>query len=64
MPFTVTWDAGFCSPYPFEAFPELPFEPRAQFGTIMVDEALCFQNSYALYASGQLEESTYQAYLR
>jgi len=44
-------------------FPDLPFEDRNYFSTIMIDEGLCFQGAYALYASGQLEESTYQAYL-
>jgi hypothetical protein len=42
---------------------DLAFEDRNYFATIMVDEALCFQGSFALYASGQFEESTYEAYL-
>jgi hypothetical protein len=29
----------------------------------MIDEALCFQGSFALHDSGQLAESTYTAYL-
>lgn len=42
---------------------ELPFEDRAIFGTVVNDEALFFQGAFALYESGQLEESTYKAYL-
>jgi len=45
------------------AFPDLPFEERNFFATIMVDEALCFQGAFALHDSGQLAESTYTAYL-
>jgi hypothetical protein len=45
------------------AYPELPFEDRSLFGTVMVEEALCFQGAFALHTSGQLEESTYQSYL-
>ena len=41
----------------------LPFEERSLFGTITNDEALFFQGAFALYESGQLEETTYRAYL-
>jgi hypothetical protein len=45
------------------SFPDLPFEDRNLFGTVMNDEALFFQGAFAIYESGQLEESTYAAYL-
>ena len=45
------------------AFPEMPFEERNLFGTVMNDEALFFQGAFALHESGQLEDSTYLAYL-
>ncbi len=44
-------------------FPNLPFEDRNRFGTVMIDEALFFQGAFAIHESGQLEESTYAAYL-
>ena len=44
-------------------FPNVPFEERSLFATVMIDEALFFQGAYALYESGQLEEETYRAYL-
>ncbi len=44
-------------------FEKLPFEERHLFGTIMNDEALFFQSTFASYESGQLEEETYQRYL-
>lgn len=53
----LAWAKGLTS------FPELPFEERNLFGTLMIDEALFFQGAFALYESGQLEEPTYAAYL-
>jgi hypothetical protein len=44
-------------------FPDLPFEQRSLFSTVMVDEALCLQGAFALHEAGQLEDATYQAYL-
>jgi hypothetical protein len=44
-------------------FENLPFEERNFFALITNDEALFFQGTFALYESGQLEESTYSAYL-
>jgi len=54
----LAWAKGLTS------FPDLPFEDRNLFGTIMIDEALFFQGAFAIYESGQLEEPTYTAYLR
>ncbi len=45
------------------SFSELPFTERHIFSTVIIDEALFFQGAFALHESGQLEESTYQAYL-
>lgn len=45
------------------SYPELPFEERSLFVTMLNDQALFFQGAFALYESGQLEEETYQAYL-
>ncbi len=42
---------------------DLPFEDRNLFVVVVNDEALFFQGAFALYESGQLEESTYKAYL-
>ncbi len=53
----LAWAKGLTS------FPELPFEDRSLFGTVMNDEALFFQAVFALHESGQLGESTYTAYL-
>ncbi|MFT5442982.1 MAG: hypothetical protein ACI8W3_002026 [Myxococcota bacterium] len=53
----LAWAKGLTS------FPELPFEDRNLFATVIIDEALFFQGAYALYESGQLDESTYAAYL-
>ncbi len=44
-------------------FPDMPFSERHVFSTVMNDESLFFQGAFALYESGQLDESTYQAYL-
>ena len=44
-------------------FPDMPFDARHMFSMVMNDESLFFQGAYALYDSGQLDESTYQAYL-
>jgi hypothetical protein len=54
---TLAWARGLTE------FPKLPFEDRNHFATIMVDEALFFQSTFALYESRQLEKSTYAAYL-
>jgi hypothetical protein len=45
------------------AFPDLPFDERHLFSTVMTDEALFFQGAFALHESGQLDDSTYLAYL-
>jgi hypothetical protein len=44
-------------------FPEMPFEERSLFGTLLGDHAVFIQGSFALYEEGQLEENTYQDYL-
>jgi len=53
----LAWTTGLSS------FPSMPFEDRNRFGTVMIDEALFFQGAFAIHESGQLEESTYAAYL-
>lgn len=54
---SLAWVTGLSS------FPNMPFEARSRFGTVMIDEALFFQGAFAIHESGQLEESTYTAYL-
>ena len=54
---SLAWAKGLSS------FSELSFEDRSLFGTVTNDEALFFQGAFALYESGQLEDSTYRAYL-
>jgi len=44
-------------------FGSLPFAESAMFSTLIADESLFFQEAYALHESGQLDESTYRAYL-
>jgi hypothetical protein len=45
-------------------YPAMPFDERSLFVTMFNDQALFFQGAFALYEAGQLEEETYQAYLR
>jgi len=45
------------------AYPKLPFEELNRFGTVVNDQALFFQSAFALHESGQLDDSTYRAYL-
>lgn len=56
-------DAGLAWAKGLTLFPDLPFEDRNLFGTVIIDEALFFQGAFALHESGQLDESTYLAYL-
>lgn len=56
-PTALAWAKG------LTGFPDLAFEDRNLFATVMVEEALCFQGAFALRKSGQLEDSTYQSYL-
>lgn len=44
-------------------FEHLPFAEGSIFSTLVADEALFFQMAYALHESGQLEDTTYRAYL-
>ena len=44
-------------------FPDMVYEERSLFAAYVVDQALFFQSVFSLYESGQLEESTYRAYL-
>jgi len=44
-------------------YPEMPFEQRGRFATMMTDHALFLEGAFALYESGQLEEQTYNGYL-
>jgi hypothetical protein len=53
----IAWSRG------LRSFGDLPFADRHVFSTLIVDEALFFQGAFALYESGQLDDSTYQAYL-
>lgn len=45
-------------------YPEMPFDDRNTFMTLLNDQALFFQGAFALHESGQLEDETYLAYLR
>lgn len=45
-------------------FPAMPFDDRNLFATVFADQALFFQGVFALHESRQLEDETYQAYLR
>ena len=53
----LAWAKGLTS------FSELSFPERHLFSTVAIDEALFFQGAFALHESGQLDESTYLAYL-
>lgn len=44
-------------------YPNLPYEQRALFSTLIANEALFFQGVFALHEAGQLESETYEAYL-
>lgn len=44
------------------SFPDLPFADSHRFSTVLIDEALFFQGAFTLYASGQLDDITYEAY--
>jgi len=44
-------------------FPEMPFDERGLFGTLLADHAVFFQGTFALYEEGQLDEKTYEGYL-
>jgi hypothetical protein len=44
-------------------FPEMAFDERSLFGTLLTDHAVLFQGIFALYEEGQLDETTYQDYL-
>ncbi len=45
-------------------YPAMAFDERSLFVTVFNDQALFFQGAFALHEAGQLEEETYQAYLR
>ena len=45
------------------AHPDMPFDERFLFMTLLSDHGLFFQGAFALHESGQLEEETYQVYL-
>lgn len=53
----LAWATGLTS------FSDLPFSDRNLFSVVIVDEALFLQGAYALNESGQLDDSTYSAYL-
>ena len=44
-------------------YPDQPFDEQNRFGILLTDEALFFQGAFALHDSGQLDDSTYNAYL-
>jgi len=44
-------------------YPEIPYEQRVLFATLMANEALFFQGIFAQYETKQLEKETYEAYL-
>ena len=43
--------------------PDMPFDERSLFMTLLTDHALFFEGAFALHESGQLEGETYQTYL-
>jgi len=45
------------------SYPDLPFDERQAFSTMVNDHALFFQGAFALHEAGTLEEATYIAYL-
>ncbi len=44
-------------------YPNLEYEQRVLFSTVITSEALFFQGVFAQFESGQLESETYEAYL-
>ena len=44
-------------------YPAMPFDERSLFVTMLADESVFFQGTFALYDEGQLDEGTYQDYL-
>ena len=44
-------------------YPDIPYEQRGAFSTLMSKEALFFQGVFAQFENGQLESETYEAYL-
>jgi hypothetical protein len=44
-------------------FPDMPFDERGRFSTVLFDHSLSFQSVFAVHESGQLEDETYQSYL-
>jgi hypothetical protein len=56
-------ETGFAWAKGLTSFADLSFSERHLFSTVIIDEALFFQGAFALYESGQLDDSTYNAYL-
>jgi hypothetical protein len=56
-------EAGLAWAKGLTSFADLSFSDRNLFSTVIIDEALFFQGAFALYESGQLDDSTYIAYL-
>ena len=44
-------------------YPDIPFEQRGAFQSLMSKEGLFFQGVFAQFENGQLEQETYDAYL-
>ncbi len=45
------------------SYPNMPFDDRTMFVSMITDHAVFFQGAFAMHETGQLEEETYQAYL-
>jgi len=44
-------------------YPNMPYEEKVLFSTMITDEALFFQGVFSQFEAGQLEKETYEAYL-
>ncbi len=44
-------------------FPEMSFDERGLFSTLLADHAVFFQGVFALYEEGQIDDATYEDYL-
>jgi hypothetical protein len=44
-------------------YPEMPFEERSIFGTLLADHVVLWQGIFALHEEGQIDDATYEAYL-
>ena len=44
-------------------FPDMPYDERSIFATLMGDHSVFFQGAFALYEEGQLDRQTYEDYM-